>query len=125
MNSPTTDQPELTDDDLIALDQLALERTKLKEHIDAETQRVKTIDAILRDRLPQGTTTTGACKVTVSRGRTTINADRFATAFPPAVFPDCYRTIPAAKADVELEIGANVLARAGVLDEATPTVTVR
>jgi hypothetical protein len=124
-----TEQPaptdDLTDEDLLALDQLALERTKRKETIDAETQRVKEIDAILRDRLPAGTTTTGACKVTVSRGRQTINADRFAAAFPPAVFPDCYRTVPAAKADVEKEIGSNVLTRAGVLDEGTPTVTVR
>lgn len=123
MTDPTAPDT-LTEGDLLALDQLALERTKRKESIDAETARVKQIDAILRDRLPAGTTVLGATKVTIVRGRQTLNAAKFAERFPAAAFPECYRTTPAPKSDVEQYVGSKILEQAGVLDEGTPTVRV-
>lgn len=115
----------LSEQDLLELDQLALERTKRKETIEAETERVKAIDAILRDRLPAGTTTTGACKVTIARGRQTVNADRFAAAFPAGAFPEAYRTSPRPLSELKELLGSLSLQRAGVVDDGTPTVQVR
>jgi hypothetical protein len=121
----TAEMAEPDEQELLVLDQLVLERQKRKETIDAQTERVKQIDAILRSRLPHGHTQLGSTSVTITHGRRTINAERFAAKFPQAAFPECYRTTPAARTDVEKYVGSAILERSGVLDEGPATVQVR
>lgn len=125
-----TDQPtpdvELTADDLLELDQLALELQKRKESIAAETERVKEIEAVLRRRLPRGTTSLGATTVLKKAGARRLNAARFAAAFPAETWPALYRTeVKPDTAALKEQVAPAVLDAAGVYDEGTPVVEVR
>lgn len=124
-----TDTPDvaLSDDDLLELDQLALELQKRKETIAAETERTKQIEAILRRRLPVGETTPlGATRVTVKRGARRLNTTRFAAAFPAETWPGLYRTeVKADTSAIKEQVAPAVLDAASVYDEGTPVVEVR
>lgn len=117
----------LTDDELLELDQLALELTKRKETIAAETERAKEIEAILRRRLPAGVTTPlGATRVTVKRGARRLNPTRFVAAFPAETWPGLYRTeVKPDTAAIKEQVAPAVLDAASVYDEGTPAVEVR
>lgn len=128
MPTNPTDDPviDLTDDDLLALDQLALELTKRKESIAAETERVKEIEAVFRARLPRGTTRLGATTVLKKAGARRLNAHRFTTAFPATTWPALYRTeVKPDTAAIKDQVAPAVLDAARVYDEGTPVVEVR
>jgi len=122
-----TDDIDLTDDELLELDQLALELTKRKETIAAETDRVKQIEAELRRRLPAGKTTTlGSTRATVKNGARRLNVARFEAAFPADTWPGLYRT--ETKPDttaIKDQVAPAVLDAAAVYDTGTPVVEVR
>ena len=122
-----TDDVVLDDETLLELDQLALELTKRKETITAETERVKQIEAELRRRLPAGKTTMlGSTRVTVKNGARRLNTSRFEAAFPADTWPGLYRTeTKPDTAAIKDQVAPAVLEAANVHDIGTPVIEVR
>lgn len=122
-----TDDVVLDDETLLELDQLALELTKRKETITAETERVKQIEAELRRRLPVGKTTMlGSTRVTVKNGARRLNTSRFEAAFPADTWPGLYRTeTKPDTAAIKDQVAPTVLEAAGLYDIGTPVIEVR
>jgi hypothetical protein len=90
--NPTPDEADQVDDDL-ELEQLALEKVKRRASIEADKERIDTIDAILRTRLDRGTHRIGSVTVTVKAGAHRLNATRLAAAFPFTVRPELYKPV--------------------------------
>lgn len=122
-----SDDVVLTADDLLELDQLALELTKRKETAQAEIDRIKEIEGVLRRRLPAGKTTPlGATRVTVKNGARRLNTSRFEAAFPADTWPGLYRTeTKPDTAAIKDQVAPAVLDAASVYDTGTPVVEVR
>jgi hypothetical protein len=120
--SEDTTGVELTPEDMIELDQLAAELVKRQAAIEADRERIDTIKATLRRRLPQGTTTVGAHAVLVKAAARRLNATRLTAAFPVVEHPELYKpVIDTAAAKHHLSPAA----LAEFQDEGTPTVEVK
>lgn len=90
------DNPAPDTDDVdgsLELEQLALERVKRKASIEADKERIDTIDAILRNRLDRGTHHLGPVTVTVKAGAHRLNTTRLAAAFPFTDRPELYKPV--------------------------------
>ncbi|MFD6094553.1 hypothetical protein ACFWGN_20775 [Oerskovia sp. NPDC060338] len=78
-------------DDVVALEQLVTEYTKLGAELEHIAERRDTIKAILARRFAPGTTTpVGEHKVQVKSGTRRLNTTRLATAYPVVQHPDLY-----------------------------------
>jgi hypothetical protein len=87
----STPDVELTPEELIELDQLAAELVKRQAAIEADKERIETIKATLRRRLPRGTHHVGAHDVLVKAPARRLNAARLAAAFPVTEHPELYK----------------------------------
>lgn len=84
---PTT--PDLTDDEILELEQLLVEDDKLAEAIDHAEQRRKAIRAILAKKLPDGTKTLGGHKVIISVPAR-LDAAALGRVYPVTAYPHLY-----------------------------------
>jgi hypothetical protein len=84
---PTT--PDLTDDEILELEQLLAEDAKLAETITAASERRETIRAILGKRLPDGTTDLAGTKVIISTPHR-LDSAALARAYPVTAYPHLY-----------------------------------
>jgi hypothetical protein len=87
----TTTDVELSPEDLLELDQLAAELVKRQAAIEADKERIETIKATLRRRLPQGTTNVGSHRVLVKAPARRLVPARLADAFPVTEHPELYK----------------------------------
>jgi hypothetical protein len=117
-----SDDTDLTPEQEAELEQLALEATKLAAEAEAIAERVATIKAIMRGRLPRGTHQLGAHVVLVKAGARRLNATRLTTAFPFTDRPDLYKAALDTAAVKDRIAPADL---AAYYDEGTPTVEIR
>lgn len=95
--------PEQTGPDLFEIEQLAAELSKRQAAIAADTERIDTIKAILRDRLPVGTHAAGAYTVQVKKPAQLTDWKAVAEAYPFAEHPGLYAaSLDSAKAKQHL-----------------------
>ncbi|MFD2792559.1 hypothetical protein ACFS27_03260 [Promicromonospora vindobonensis] len=84
---PTT--PDLTDEEILELEQLLVEDDKLAETIDHAEQRRKAIRAILAKKLPDGTRALGGRKVIISVPAR-LDAAALGRDYPVTAYPHLY-----------------------------------
>ena len=80
----------LTADQIIELEQLALEETKLAEQADTIKNRRDAIKTLLRDTLGQGTHDLGTTRVQVKTPTRRLNTKRLAAAYGFDQHPEMY-----------------------------------
>lgn len=94
MNAKPTPPPAPTPaeaDDVVALEQLVVEYTKLGAELEHIAERRDTIKAILAKKFAPGTTTpVGDHKVQVKSGTRRLNTARLAAAYPVVQHPNLY-----------------------------------
>jgi hypothetical protein len=81
--------PDLTDDEIVELEQLLAEDAKLAETIDHAENRRKTIRAILAKKLPDGTTPLGDRKVIIT-APSRLDSAALGRAYPVTMYPHLY-----------------------------------
>lgn len=118
----TDDIPAPSLDDLLELDQLAAELVKRQAAIEADKERCDEIRAVLRRRLPRGTTSTGSHQVLVKAGARRLNAGRLTAAYPVVARPELYRPVIDTAAVKQRIAPVDLVA---FQDEGTPVVEVK
>lgn len=83
--------PTTPEDDIIALEQLVTEYTKLGAEVEAIKERQDEIKTLLLTKLPQGTHEAGPFKVTVKAGAKRLNNAALMAAYPVTAHPEMYK----------------------------------
>lgn len=91
--TPDTRDGDVDVDELLEVEQLALEKLKRKASIEADKERIDEIDAILRSRLPRGTHQAGSVTITVKKGASRLNTSRLTAAHPFTERPELYKPV--------------------------------